>query len=198
MLGLILVLALGSIGVAYGAWTQGLAINGNAATGKMDFQSWTGNDFLGATAPQGDPHTWLTHSNETVTPNVGQCSSSSNGKSHNVTISLSNVYPGYECYVWVGALNTGTVPIALAKPVFAAMPAWLEYAPAPTGDNPDAADYCYYEGYRVPPQFGQQCKMVFRVLETAPQDADATFTGSIAISQSTNAAPPEGHCFTAE
>jgi hypothetical protein len=198
LLGLILVLALASVGVAYGAWTQTLSLNGVAATGNINMQFWTGDDFLGATAPTGQPNTWLTHDNETTTE-VGACTSASNGKSTTVTINMTNAYPGYECYVWVGPLDNGTVPVKLDRPTFASMPSWVEAIYAPNGPNPDDADFCYEDGYALNPGFGQQCKITFKVTDAAPQEANATFTGSVAVTQHTPAGGvPANGCFQAQ
>ena len=84
----ILILTLGTMGLAYGAWTDTLHINGNVTTGTLAAELI--DDY--AHVQDGCTKTWSTDKKT-------------------LTLSASNVTPGTYCQVQLEVNNVGTVPL---------------------------------------------------------------------------------------
>src|SRR6185369_14855992 len=82
------VVALAAIGVAYGAWTDTLHINGNVTTGTFDVAL----DYMYYDAE------------------VPGCTAVIAPDGKTLTVSIANAYPGYHCGGGVSIRNLGTVP----------------------------------------------------------------------------------------
>lgn len=85
-----LVLALGAVGVGYAAWTESITVHGVVTTGTL---SWKFSDF-GVNDAGG----------ATITPSY------SNGNK-DLTVTVTNTYPGWTGTVTVRELNDGTLPL---------------------------------------------------------------------------------------
>jgi len=85
---LILLIALSTLGLAYGAWTDTLHINGTASTGTFDVaMDYLYYDFA---APG--------------------CTAAISADGKTLTVTIANAYPGYACAGGVSIKNLGTVP----------------------------------------------------------------------------------------
>jgi len=98
-LAFVLLIGLAALGIAYGAWTETLTINGNVTTGTFDpsFQ------------PDG---AWFSEY-EAGTADVATCTAAVSPDGQNLTISVANAYPGYSCEGGAIILNLGTVPVTI-------------------------------------------------------------------------------------
>ena len=95
---LVLIVALGAIGVGYAAWSQTLDITGNVDTGSLSAA------YIGSNAtnvPVGDAEADATY---TVTGDDGLT----------LTVNVTNAYPGLNFDVPFYVKNWGTVPINVA------------------------------------------------------------------------------------
>jgi predicted ribosomally synthesized peptide with SipW-like signal peptide len=84
---ILMVVALATIGVAYGAWTDQLNINGNVTTGTFDVRM----DYLYVDAA------------------VAGCNAAISADGKTLTVTIANAYPGYACGGGVSIRNLGTV-----------------------------------------------------------------------------------------
>lgn len=91
---LVLLIALASFGIAYGAWTDTLNINGTVGTGSLDI------DF--------DPAMAKVHT-ETDPLNVATCTVTATEDL--ATLTIENAYPGVTCKAELVIKNTGTIPV---------------------------------------------------------------------------------------
>lgn len=106
LMGLLLILALGSLGVAYALWSETLQISGTVNTGVLD-ASWINpafcQEFYGWPGWQG----W----GEFGGKDVGSVSISiDQNDSHLVHFTITNGYPSYAVDCSVKYNNTGTIP----------------------------------------------------------------------------------------
>src|SRR6185369_8993289 len=85
---LILLIALSTLGLAYGAWSDTLNINGNVSTGTFDVRM----DYLYTDYEQ-----------------VG-CNPALSADGKTLTVTITNAYPGFHCGGGVSIKNLGTVP----------------------------------------------------------------------------------------
>ena len=85
----ILLITLGTIGLAYGLWTDQLTINGNVQTGKLDV-AWDQINYV-------------------IT---GDCQYNPNLSRDIFGFKALNVYPGFHCYVFAPVIDNSTVPVA--------------------------------------------------------------------------------------
>ena len=85
---LILLIALATLGLAYGSWTDQLNINGTVGTGTFDVRM--DSLYMDFAAPGCD------------------AAISADGKT--LTVTIANAYPGYSCAGGVSIKNVGTVP----------------------------------------------------------------------------------------
>lgn len=97
LIGLIMILALGAMGIGYAAWQQTLVINGTVETGNYDIIF----NHAENVPAQDDPGV----ATVTVSPIAGD--------GHSFDIDISNAYPGYTAQIDFGIINEGTVPAAV-------------------------------------------------------------------------------------
>jgi hypothetical protein len=93
---LILLVALSTLGLAYGAWTETLTINGNVTTGNFD-PSFYGAGINYEEDPAG----------------AASCDAVLSSDGQNLTITIANAYPGYHCEGGATIQNYGTVPVKI-------------------------------------------------------------------------------------
>jgi hypothetical protein len=89
---LILVIALASLGVAYGLWTDTLHIGGNVSLGTLDV-----NFVSGGAVPEVDPY------------NIGTCTVTYGDDV--ATITITGAYPGYQCTPTLTVKNDGSIAV---------------------------------------------------------------------------------------
>lgn len=95
---ILMVVALATIGVAYGFWTDTLNINGSVGTGELDAEFW------GAWEDGNYPY-------------GGVCTGAIDVTGDLWTITITNAYPGYGCDLGVYVHNSGTIPVKIQPPV---------------------------------------------------------------------------------
>lgn len=95
---MVMVLALGSLGVGYAAWTDMLQINTTAQMGELDA------DFTGV---------WTT-GGEFDPLNCGSVSATFNQADDTATVTFGNAYPGYQGWAIFTISNTGSIPVVVA------------------------------------------------------------------------------------
>jgi hypothetical protein len=88
---LIVVIALASLGMAYGLWSDNLVIDGSVSLGNLDV-----NFVPGGSIPEVDPY------------GVGECTVVYGDDV--ATITVTGAYPGYQCNPMLTVTNDGTVP----------------------------------------------------------------------------------------
>jgi hypothetical protein len=122
---LLLLLALGSMGVAYGLWSEALIFSGDVFSGTMDVQfsgvevteqesvvyQGDGNDGSG----QAECNTQLYGPDGDSTIDVGP---------DLLEITVTNAYPSYHCWVTFHVQNVGSTPVHVEEPVCNA-PSWV-------------------------------------------------------------------------
>ena len=116
ILSLVLVLALGALGVGFAQWTETLNVGGSASTGSLQ---------LGLTSRG-------CNDNETG-PDVGtiSCAQTGGGPGYDYTeytITVSNAYPGYVGWCCFDIENIGTIPAKVCVPGTYApqLPMWAD------------------------------------------------------------------------
>jgi hypothetical protein len=92
-----LLIALATLGLAYGFWTDTLFINGSAQTGELDVEFWGAWE-------DGNP------------PAGGVCTGSIDPEGSVWTVTITNAYPGYGCDLGVNVHNNGTIPVKIQPP----------------------------------------------------------------------------------
>jgi hypothetical protein len=85
---LILLIALSTLGLAYGAWTDQLNINGTVTTGTFDVDM----DYM--------YYDW----------DQPGCTAAISADGNTLTVTVTNAYPGFHCGGGVSFRNQGTVP----------------------------------------------------------------------------------------
>jgi hypothetical protein len=91
-LAFILLIALATLGLVYGAWTDSLEINGSVQTGSLNVE---------LQVPGFDPD------------QSGGCSYSLADNNHTINIISTNATPGMVCWTQLEVLNNGTVPVKI-------------------------------------------------------------------------------------
>jgi hypothetical protein len=94
---LILLIALASLGLAYGYWTDSLSINGSVGTGELDVEFW--GAWEDGNYPAG-----------------GVCTGTIDSTGSVWTVTITNAYPGYGCDLGVYVHNSGTIPVKIQPP----------------------------------------------------------------------------------
>jgi hypothetical protein len=94
---ILLLAALVTMGIAYGAWTQQLNINGTANTGTFDVVFYY--PFFDEVDPAG----------------VGDCQMARLDDGHTIQVTITNGYPGYLCEGGATYQNLGTVPAEIVS-----------------------------------------------------------------------------------
>ena len=90
-LAFVLLVGLAAMGIAYGAWTDTLTINGNVETGTfgVEFETPVVNN---------NAHSFAT------------CQAALSGDNKILTITIENAYPGFDCNMTAGIENIGSIP----------------------------------------------------------------------------------------
>lgn len=201
---LILALALATVGVGYGLWSKVLTIKGTVETGEVNAifsieevdQGWAG--FLV------DDGVWENH--EWENKDVANCIASLVEKSppdlnnegpQLMTITITNGYPSFSCYVNFNVENVGSIPIKLEQPHLTGVDPVALDVDFLTGNEGTAGCYFAEENGsavgpvvahpQLEPEEATFCTIRVHVLQQAEQDQvgeDAyTFTASICVHQ---------------
>ena len=121
-----LVVTLALIGAAYAAWTQTITITGTASTGSL-YVGITGNSVTvsnnneqtGTTAQfTNGTATAATNggvNGDNLTVNLSSSGAGNNNFDDQMTITMTNLYPGYKAVIDCTVKNDGTVPLTLGN-----------------------------------------------------------------------------------
>lgn len=113
---LVLVVALGALGIGYAAWQDSLSVGTTVNTGKLDVTFWQ-------YTPVDIPILGMdTTRYVSTTPGFRLL----NADEHSFTV--SNMYPGAEAWVEYSAVNRGTIPAKVVDLDVTGAPAWLHVA----------------------------------------------------------------------
>jgi hypothetical protein len=154
LIALVLIIALASLGIAQGLWSETLNINGTVQTGTVNVElSMSG---------------W-TEDNEPANKDTATCTGALSDNNNTLTITISNAYPNYICYVKnMDVHNVGTIPVHVHQPVFTA-PAELTVE----------LENCYAQDVQLHTNDAAYCNWKITVLQSAAQGSSYTFTGTI-------------------
>jgi len=158
---LALVVALGALGAGYAAWSESLTVTGTVTAGNLDVDfAVASNDPTGTNDPK--TGSWNTNSIEwnstdrwgydaastDVTLNPTSDENADAVTSNTLTITVTDVYPGYKSSVALAVTNNGTIPVKVSTGTITdTTPDGVRI----TGDitafadviQPDATVYCY-------------------------------------------------------
>jgi hypothetical protein len=159
---MILIVALGSLGVVYGLWSESLFVSGTVATGQVDvaFSPCTTNDTgidPGYDKDVADCLCELTGPDKDSTCDTGP---------DKMTISIIDGYPSYTCEVKYDIENVGTVPVMLQEILFAADPTLT------------VTQDCVDKGYQLDPSCPIDCKITIHVEQWADEHSHYGFSKS--------------------
>ncbi|MGI6208753.1 MAG: hypothetical protein ACOYEW_11160 [Anaerolineae bacterium] len=121
ILGLVIVVALTLMGVAYALWTDTLDVSGTVNTGEVEAVVTFGEVDEGQYVNNGTDDDLEADGHD-----VGVCRAGlgagplrgnpgDNGPDR-LLVEVSNAYPGYECFVELGVSNAGSIPIKVQPP----------------------------------------------------------------------------------
>ncbi len=125
VMAMILIVALATIGVAYGLWSETLTITGTVHTGELDIEysgPWV-YEFVNILKDG----KWYADWEPPEKDRYAECDAWI-GKldgHEELFVNVTGAYPSYKCLVWFDIHNAGTVPVHLSKPVGQA-PAWVQ------------------------------------------------------------------------
>lgn len=122
---MILVIALATMGLAYGLWSETLTIDGTVYTGEVDLgfsgpKVWEWVDVNGK--PQLEPP---------VKDQYAECTAKAYDYDPNsdglegITIEVKGAYPSYHCAIWFDVTNLGSIPVHVSHPKGTA-PSWVK------------------------------------------------------------------------
>jgi hypothetical protein len=176
---MILILALATLGIGYGLWSKTLIIEGTVNTGKVDAEFSYNEVDEGVWRPFNQNN--QDDDEEYEGKDVAECTMEVAGDK--LTITITKGYPSFHCWAEFDVHNTGTIPIKLHLPEFKDVPPWLTL----NLDDSSIPYGCYHDTYFNPvgvhPQLHPSdrvfCVIFMHIEQSAPQDATATFTGSI-------------------
>ncbi|NPV08269.1 MAG: hypothetical protein HPY83_09970 [Anaerolineae bacterium] len=124
ILGLVIVVALALMGVAYALWTDTLEVSGTVNTGEVEAVVILGEVDEGRYVNNG-----VNDDLEAESRDVALCRATlgagplrgnpgDNGPDR-LHMEIINAYPGYRCYVELGVANAGSIPIKVQPPATA-------------------------------------------------------------------------------
>lgn len=161
----ILMLALGTMGLAYGAWTDQLVINGNVTTGTLNV------DFLA-------PYLYSADMGGALETEADFCTATL--ADDLITINIPNGYPGYQCNGSIFVKNVGTIPAKIQPPVLVSetLPAgwdllwadvcWAADTILPVGLDVNQCDFAFEIPYSETGNMGQHYSFSYRIDVTQP------------------------------
>lgn len=108
MLALVVIDALGLTGVAYTYWTQNLVIGSTVTTGTLNASLSAAKVGEGNNVVEPVTATSLPTG---ISPSAGICTANQGADPQHVTISVTNMFPGYFCTIELTLDNLGSIPI---------------------------------------------------------------------------------------
>lgn len=165
---MILVLALGALGVGYAYWSDVLTINGNVATGSFN------NNLVAVSASDSDG---------SGVGSVGTCTAVANGDKA-VTVTIGNGYPTFVGTVNLRIDNTGSIPSRIKNLTY---PALVDLDGDSVNDiSVSLSPASIAEGTTVSAGGSKSGTLTVTVLDDATQSASGSFTVSMDAVQFNN------------
>jgi hypothetical protein len=154
---ILLVIALATMGVAYGLWSKTLYIKGTVNTGNVD-------------AELSIESVWDVESKDVGTCEAALGSTYQTNDTLNITV--GNGYPSYYCYVKFDVHSTGSIPIHIHQPVLD-VPSQLTVA----------LQDCYAQDTQL--HFSEKafCTLSIHVEQEAAQNSSYGFSGTVFVHQ---------------
>jgi hypothetical protein len=175
---MVLVLALATLGVGYGLWSKTLYIEGTVTTGNVDAELSVeavveDEDIEVPTQLDGeDPDDTLEGKD------VGECSAvllETNQSNDTLSITITNGYPSFDCWVTFDVLSTGSVPIHIYRPVMTTVP--------PASAIAWELMNCYDDETQLHSGEEAFCTIWMHIEQGAEQGETYTFSGTIFVHQ---------------
>jgi hypothetical protein len=176
---ILMVLALASVGVGYGLWSETLLINGVVNTGTVDAalsivevdQSWNFND--------GTIGNGVNDDNEAEGKDVAECVATMIDE-NTMQVTITNGYPLFNCFVRWGVTNEGTIPLHVYQPDYfigsTFYGTWgigtIETAELHINGWPYD---CYTDPYQLHPGETEYCNLHVNIKQAAAQGATYSF-----------------------
>ena len=183
-----LIVALGTLGLVYGLWSQVLTVQGEVNLGTVDAvfsQAFTDDDDvvddvnkdpgatgdcpdLGGVDVDGDGLTSCDPSSPgpaatRYDKDVARCDATLNESDPRLlTVTVDNAYPSYWCTVWAHVLNNGSIPVKIQKLI----PVSGNFTPGVELDLVGVEGAC---GTQIDPGDDVQLGAALHVLQAAPQ-----------------------------
>ncbi len=166
-----LAVVLASIAAAYSMWSETLVVNANIDTGEVavSFGEVACSD-TGADPQLGDPF------NNGEGKDVASCSyelaEDENGNMVEMTVTISNAYPGYEACIDFDVVNTGTIPVKL-----------LSYEFEGVNETALTVSLEVPEDTQIHPEEASPYRLCIGVLQDADENSEYTFTLTLTFAQ---------------
>jgi hypothetical protein len=175
---MVLVLALATLGVGYGLWSKTLYIEGTVTTGNVDAE-------LSVEAVVEDEDTEVPSQQDGEDPDdtlegkdVGECSADlleTNQAKDTLSITITNGYPSFDCWVTFDVHSTGSVPIHIYRPVMTTVP--------PASAISWELMNCYADETQLHSGEKAFCTIWMHIEQEAEQGATYRFSGTIFVHQ---------------
>jgi len=190
----LLILALATVGVGYGLWSQTLVINGTVNTGNMDaglsieeidevaydtLAMKSFNDICptgGYTIGQNcDGNDGWDDEMEAEGKHVAQCSAVLLDR-YTMQVTVENAYPYFNCFIRYNVANTGTIPIHIYHPDY-----FIGDVYYGAGINTNELHVnawpppCYSDGTQLHPGGAAFCNLHVNLRQAAHEGATYTF-----------------------
>jgi hypothetical protein len=199
---LLILLALASLGVGYGLWSQTLFINGTVHTGEMDanlsLKEVDQTEDYNDACPGGgytigkdcDGDGQLNDDMEAEGKDVAECTAAFRDP-YTLEVTISNGYPSFNCFVLYDVHNTGTIPIHVYRPDYF-------YAGEYMGGAINTAELhvngwppiCYDDGVQLHPGEEVVCALHIHVNQPAEELSTYTFQVKVFTRQWNEVIPP--------
>lgn len=197
---LVLIVVLATAGVAYGLWSQTLIINGTVYTGTVDAtiqavevdqmssvdQSAAFNDICptgGYSIGQDcDGVGGLNDDMEVENKDIAECTATQVDP-YTLSVTITNGYPSFNCFVKYGVTNTGSIPIHIYHPDYFG----IDYAALHVNGWPPQ---CYTDLTQLHPQETAYCNLHIHVEQPAKQGSEYTFQVKVFARQWNENVPP--------
>ena len=130
ILTMVAIMSLGLLGVGYALWSETLHINGTVSTGNV------GVELSGPVIIEWGP-------GEALKPTIANCAGVLSADGNSITVTVTNAYPSYECYVIFDVHGVGNVPAHVHQPEKMSGPSWVRLVTfACTTPVPPATPVC--------------------------------------------------------
>jgi hypothetical protein len=202
-----LVIALGGLGIGYGLWTDLLEVSGTVSTGMVDAKLTKGEVDQGTVT-----ETEAVYDNDGVDDDVelegkdiaectatlgsqtdpavpGSGSTDQDATADKLTVTITEGYPSFSCFIEIDVANIGTIPIKIdAIEITNDDPTAIEVDVLHVATDGSLADGCWADGLQLEADEDTEDSTIFgvcvirvHVLQTAEEGQSGTYTFSAEI-----------------